>query len=193
MKNQKSLGQISPVILILIGGVIVSMVIIAVFFIIQKPTPTVSEKEIKPKEPVLETNLGDIKIKLIKAEEIGDVLLGSESKNPITTKDVTTTEKFIKVTVSAENIGKIETSYGSWDIGEIVDSEGRKFPYFERLNPWLPAENGCRSSLKPGFNPIFCTKIYEVAKISKDLKVNLTSNKFKVGSIGTESFIDLEL
>jgi hypothetical protein len=191
MNNKKSSGQIPPIILILIGGIItVAVIIIIVFTIIRKPAPPLVSAE--PKGPVLEINLGDVKIKLVKVEDLGNVLLGSDSRNPLTTKDVTTTEKFIKVTVSAENIGKENTKQGDWDIGEIIDSEGRKFTYFEKFNPWLLAQNECRNSLKPGFTPVLCTKIYEVAKISKDLKVKLILGKSGIPGV-KDAFIDLGL
>jgi hypothetical protein len=193
MNNKKLSGQIPPIILILIGGVIVTIIIIiAIFIITQKPKPAPVPEELEKKGPVLEMNLGDIKIKLVRVEDVGNILLSSAGRNPSSARDATTAEKFIKVTVSAENIGKSETNSGEWDIGEVIDGEGRKFPYYEKFNNWLPSQNGCRSSLKPGFTPVLCTKIYEVAKISKDLRIKLISGKNSLPGI-KDAFIDLGL
>lgn len=187
MNNKKLLGKIPPVILI-IGGVVVVVVVMVIFFIIsQQTTPPPPPEEPEPKGPVTELKYKDIKVILVKTEDIGNILFGADS-NYFGKKDVTTTEKFIKVTVTAENTGKEETKSGDWDIGEIIDSEGRKFPYFNKLDAWLPTGNECRKNLKPGFTPIFCTKIYEVAKISKDMKIKI---KFKDAILDAENFIDL--
>jgi hypothetical protein len=125
-------------------------------------------------------------VKLVKAEDIGNTLFGADNRYH-SKENVTTTGKFIRIIVSAENTGKEETKIGDWDIGEIIDGEGRKFSYFSKQDVWLPAGNECKKTLKPGFEPLSCTKIYEVAKVSKDMKVRVIFNAVSSG----KNFIDL--
>ena len=187
MKNKKSSGEISPQILLLMGGIIASVVVAVIIFLVvfKKEAPPLIE-EIKPKGPVTEFKSKNIKVFLAEAEDIGNILLGQDGRNP-GTKDVTTTERFIKVKVFAENIGQEETTSGVWDIGEIVDNEGRKFPYSRGLESWFPADSQCGKNLKPGFTPVFCTRIYEVSKISEGMKIKIMIR----GKTSEEGFIDL--
>jgi len=187
----KSSGEISKNLLILIGIIIVTVVaIFAIINLTKKPPPPPPPTPKEP-EPVYATTVGNINFSLKEAKDLGNELLGSESKYSKTQKDVTTTEKFIELTISAENIGKENTAYGDWDVLELTDSEGRKFSYSRSWDPWISSESKCGDLLKPGFTPTLCTKIYEVAKISTGLKVKITS---KIGKTGQqeENFIDLK-
>ncbi|KPJ57152.1 hypothetical protein AMJ49_02570 [Parcubacteria bacterium DG_74_2] len=193
----KSSGQIPKILLILIGAIIVVVIIaVVVTNIVRKPTtpsPEEIEEEKKP-ELVYEVVIGDIKFKLKEAKDIGSVLNASESKYPEwQQKDLTTTEKFIEVTIGAENIGKDNIQQGFWEMNELIDNEGRNFYSSQETEPWIPVESKCSALLKPGFAPTPCTKIYEVAKISTGLKVRVSSRQTGI-SFGEEKiFIDLGL
>ena len=66
----------------------------------------------------------------------------------------------------------------SWDIENIVDSQGREFvPLDYNANPWLPDPNLCGTLLKPAFDPTPCIKIYEVSKVSAGLKIRVITGK----------------
>ena len=56
------------------------------------------------------------------------------------------------------------------------------------MNPWIPDTSQCGTLLKPGFSPTPCTKIYEVAKISEKLKIEVYSKEDGLGD-----FIDVDL
>ena len=191
MKNiKKSSGEISRGLLIF-GGIIIVAVIISfiVIKVVTRPPapPPVEDGEDEVYQPVYEVVIKDVKFTLKTAKNKGNVLRGSESKSPKWQKDLTTTEKFIEVTIGAENIGKEKTPNYNWDIGEIIDSEGRKFePLGSKVSNWIPKESQCGASLKPAFSSIPCTKIYEVAAVSTDLKVRVFVKEPK-----EESFVDL--
>jgi len=163
--------------MILVGIIIVVVVIIIIAFTaITKPPPPPPPE---PKGPVHEIELGNIKFELVgEAKDKGNILKASESESfefyP-NLPDITTTEKFIEVTVSATNIGKENIQANGWDLLEIIDEDGRKFPFPNKVTNWLPKNNQCRGGLKPGFTPILCTKIYEVAKVSTGLKIKVSA------------------
>jgi hypothetical protein len=138
-------------------------------------------------KPVYEAVVNDIKITFQEAIDLGSVLRGSLSNNSKYEKDLTSTERFIIVTIGAQNKGKEDTPGRVWDLGNIIDSEGRNFiPSGYIAKAWLPEENLCGEVLKPEFDPLSCTKIYEVAKVSKGLKVEvLTSEKEGEGKYGS--------
>lgn len=178
-KYNKSSGQIAKM---LLAGVIVCLIaIIIAYFVIKsaekpsKPAPTTD-----PNIPVAvyETTKNDIKFTFQSAKNLGGVLKGIDSKNSSYQKDRTTTEKFIKVTIGAQNKGKENTSSGDWEIGNIIDADGRTFiPLTSDISSWLPENDYCGDLLKPEFDPIPCTKIYEVSKISTVLKIEVISNQ----------------
>ena len=86
--------------------------------------------------PGFPTNPNDILEEFIKTEHILWI--------PKSQKDLTTTEKFIKVTIGGQNKGKIDTPMNVWNLGNIIDSEGRNFiPNGHDVNPWISKENGC--------------------------------------------------
>jgi len=180
------LGQIPKKLLVIIG-IVVAVVIIGIVIVVsggKEPLPPPPEVTKKPVNEVLVDNV--INVSLEKAFNIGSILYGSDSRYPETQDNVTTTEKFIKVVVQAQNVGKEESENNIWGIGDIIDSEGRRFPYSKTADFWLPVENECGSALKPGFTPVSCSRIYEIAKISEGLKVEVVSGAgIRAKKVGT--------
>ena len=89
-------------------------------------------------------------------------------------ENLTTTERFIKVIVGAQNKSKINTRRGAWDLGNIIDSEGRNFISIDvRTYAFLPRPNLCSTLLKPEFEPVPCVRFYEVSKESDGLKLEV--------------------
>ena len=176
----------------IIIGVVACIGIVAVVLIINmtKPVPPPVVEVEKEPELVYEVKLGEkVRFKLQEVKDRGDILRLEESKNPNFVKqDVTTTERFIEVTISVDNIGKDNIPAGSWDIKEVYDKEGRKFYSSTLLNYWASSSGKCGDLLKPGFSPTLCTKIYEVAKVSTGLKVEVFLREEK-----TTAYIDLGL
>ncbi len=175
-KHNASRGWVSRTLIIL--AVVVFVAIIIVFFAIKfasnvsksKSAPDSSEQ---PK-PVYEKTLGDVRFLFESAQNLGSVLRGSSAMSSYQ-QDVFTTEKFIKVVIRAQNKGKVNIPKFNWDIGNIVDSDGRVFPPSNQVFYFLPRPDTCGELLKPEFEPIPCTKIYEVSKISTHLKVEIIS------------------
>ena len=196
-------GQI-PRGLLIFAGVVVAVVVI-VFLIIKivsgppEPAGTQGEEgegtttEQETYQPIYETAINGIKFTFQKIENKGNILRGSESKYPERQKDLTSKERFIAVTIGAQNIGKETIDKGQWDIGEIIDGAGRKFEFLEReVEPWLPEENNCGASLKPAFSPTLCTKIYEIAKVSTNLKIKVFVGEKGIITGRQEDVIDLK-
>lgn len=182
MKFKKEAGQVSRLLLVLAVIVFVAIIITYLVMRAAERPPKPAENEPVVEMPVYEQTLGDIKFIFQQARDMGGVLYGSQSRNPSWQKDKTTTERFIKVTVGGQNKGPVNIKEGVWDLGNIVDSEGRNFtPLGHDVNPWLPDPNLCEELLKPEFEPTPCVKIYEVSKISKGLKIQVLANK-KVGN-----------
>ena len=193
----KSSGQIAKVLLAL---VIIILVAIGIAYIVIKkaekppaPTPPGPTEPL----PVYEATLGDIRFLFLEATDKGSTLYGKDSSQPDWQKDLTTTERFIEVIVGAQNVGKENTPDKIWSVGEIVDSEGRKFiPSGQEVQNWLPKydEDLCGSILKPSFEPAPCKKIYEVAKISTGLKIKvLLYDKEFSNKIAEEALLDIKL
>lgn len=164
----------------LIAGAIIVVIIIITFIVIRVTKKSPEEGGIKePEEPVYEATIRDIKFTFINAEDKGNILRGSESIYPDRQKDLTTKEKFIKVIIGAQNIGKENISKEKWGLRELTDNEGRIFKPMDSMavKAWIVAEgykgNQCGILLKPGFSPLPCIRIYEVAKISTDFKVKV--------------------
>jgi|SRR5581483_10812522 len=180
-----SRGAISKTLIIVAALVLV--VIITVFFALQLNSmksknqsannSTNNSTANQPPQPVYDVTLGDVKYVLQDAQDLGSRLTSSVSY----ISDLTTTERFIQVTVSAENMGKTNTTSGQWDLGNIIDSDGRVFLQDQAAYSFLPKQpQSCGAILKPAFAPISCTRIYEVAKVSTGLKVevkNSSANK----------------
>ncbi len=173
MKNKES-GEISKVLIII--AIIWLIVIVVVYFII---SATNSRKEQSAKEseqanneplgPVYEKTLGDVRFVFQSAKDLGNLLRGKNSF-----ENISTTERFIKVTVGAQNKGSFNVPQSQWDIGNLIDSEGRNFV---TINPrafnFVPKPDLCGVLLKPEFEPASCVKLYEVSKASEGFKVEI--------------------
>ena len=177
----KSSGQVSKLLLVL--AIIVFVAVIITYLVIKMstppPKPLVTTEPTVP-QPVYEVTLGDIRFVFESSIDKGDVLRVSEAREgSYVQKNVTTVEKFIKVTIGAQNKGKFNIAERSWDIENIVDSEGRNFVPIESytINPWLPNPDLCGDLLKPEFDPTPCTKIYEVSRKSTGLKIKVITGK----------------
>lgn len=190
-------GQIARILLAL--AVILLVAIVIAYFVVKraekKPTPLPPTGTEQPL-PVYDTTIGDVKFVFLETTNLGNTLWGSNSREPDWQKDLKTTERFIELIVGGQNVGKQNTEEGIWDIGEIVDKDGRNFTPLEKdkVRNWLPEENLCGAVLKPSFEPTPCIKIYEVAKIAKDLKVRVfLYKKAYSDERGEESIIDIKL
>jgi uncharacterized protein (UPF0333 family) len=176
-------GQASRTLLIL--AIVVLVAVILTYLIMklaEKPpiSPISTENEI-PK-PVYEVTLGEMKFNFQAAINRGNILKVSSIRNKqysYFTEDITTGEKFIEVTIGAQNMGIDNIEQGAWDIENIIDSEGRNYtPYDQnKINQWLPENNGCGALLRPAFSPTPCTKIYEVSRKSSGLKIRVRAAK----------------
>lgn len=195
MKINKSSGQIAKTLLAL--AVIVLLAIVIAYIVIkraEKPLPPPTPPSEEPK-PVYQATLGDIKFIFLEAIDKGSTLFAKQARYPEWQTDVKTTERFIELTVGAQNVGKENTPERIWDIAEIIDSEERKFtPLTEDVQNWLPEENLCGAVLKPSFEPTPCKKIYEVAKISTGLKIRVfIYEKNYLDKIASEGLLDIQL
>lgn len=180
----KSAGQVSRLLLVL--AVVVLVAVIITFLLMkmaekpQKPTPT--ETTTVPL-PVYEQTLGNIRFIFQSAIDRGNLLKVSDVTNKQYTsyslKDYPTGEKFIAVTVGAQNIGTKNTEQKAWDIENVVDSQGREFIPLDNytVSPWLPNPDLCGALLKPAFNPTPCMKIYEISRESTGLKIRVETGK----------------
>lgn len=190
----KSSGQVAKVLLSLAVLVLVAMAVAYIIVSRTKPTPPPVVEQPTEAKPVYEATVGDIRFIFLEATDKGNILRGSESINPQWQKDVTTTERFIELVVGAQNVGKFNTEQRIWDIGEIIDSEGRNFiPTVKDVRNWLPQTDQCGSVLQPSFEPTPCTKIYEVAKVSKGLKIKVYVAKNGSFTNGDVDIIDIKL
>jgi len=178
MKFDKSSGQVSRLLLVL--AIVVLVAVIITFLILKMaekpPSPNTPTTHTIPL-PVYEQKLGNIRFVYMSAIDKGNLLKASDITKKVssTQKDYPTGEKFIQVTIGAQNIGKENIEKNAWDIENIVDSEGREFVPTEgsAIKPWLPDPDLCGALLKPNFDPIPCTKIYEVAKSSSGFKIRI--------------------
>lgn len=171
-------GQVSRLLLVL--GIVIFVAVIIVFIVMKVTSPPpkpIIEVPIGPKV-VYEAVLGDIKFIFQEARDMGKILAGSKSRYPDWQKDLITTEKFIIVTIGAQNKGKENIPQRVWDIGNIIDSEGRNYePLDQTANAWQPEPNLCSALLKPEFAALPCVKIYEVSRISTGLKIVVSAFK----------------
>jgi len=194
MNFNKSSGQISKI--LIISAMIILVVMIVIFGVV-KFINTKKKSDSKKSEnsttiikeapkPIYETTLSDIKFLLKSSEDLGNILNIDLSYG----EDLTTTEKFIKVVVGAQNKGKNNIPQYTWDLGNIIDSDGRNFVSInDKAYYLLPKPDLCGALLKPEFNPVPCVKYYEVSKKSKGLKVMVMVVEPKK----QESLIDLNL
>jgi len=191
MKFKLSSGQASKVIIIV--AAVVFLLIILIYggiMLFGKKSQTTQQTKTqqvpeKPK-PVYEATIGNVRFVLESSTDLGRVI---PSKTQFES-DYTTTERFIKIVIGAQNKGKNNISDRSWDIGNIVDSEGRNFASInDKLYSILPRPDLCGALLKPEFDPLPCIKYYEVSKISRDMKIEVKVTGGKAQS----SFLNLKL
>lgn len=173
----KESGQTSRLLLVL--AVIVLVAVVIVFLIMKMaqkpPAPPVPQTVVAL--PVYEKTLGDIRIIFESSLDRGQDLTAPK-KNTLHIDNPGA--KFIQVTVAAQDVGNQLIGAGAWTIGNIVDSQGRNFvPEGSNLNAWLPTPNMCGAILHPSFDPVPCTKIYKVSKVSTGLKVVIISKKMQ--------------
>lgn len=200
--NLKSSGK--SALFLILGAVIIIIVALVVVAYLRTSSRDSENSEpveiVKGEMPELvhEVVIGDIKFTLVEAKDIGNILRCQE-RTVLPTRcrpqdDLVTTDKFIKVTITAQNIGKDDIRRGNWSVEELVDSDGRKF-YSARAGRWIPEESECAALLKPSFTPTSCTEIYDVAKHSIGLKLRVFAyaNPEKRTGPSKESFIDLGL
>jgi len=192
IKNKKFVkesGQLSMKQMVILGAIgAVGAIIIILSSDVLKSTKTPIPTVNKEQEPVYEVILGKaVRFKLQEVKDRGDTLLLEESTMPqFVKKNVTTTERFIEVSVLVDNISQDNINIGRWDIKEIYDSEGSKFYSEPVFNYWASRESQCGDILKPKFTPTLCSKIYNVSKISTGLKLELYFKESK-----EQVFIDL--
>ncbi|TSC94766.1 MAG: hypothetical protein CEN87_300 [Parcubacteria group bacterium Licking1014_1] len=186
-KYNKQLGQASRLLLILAIIVLVAVIISYLIVKMAEKPPRPSTEEQTVPQPFYEQTIGDMRFVFQEARDLGRVLSGSQSRYPQWQKDLITTERFIKVTIGAQNKGKENIRNGTWNIENIVDSEGRNYvPLDYSASAWLPEQDLCGDLLKPEFSLISCVKIYEVSKISTGLKIRVMDTSKKA-----EALIDL--
>jgi len=178
----KSAGQASRLLLVL--AVVVLVAVIIVYLVMKMADRPVEPPTLNPggvELPVYEKTLGNIRFVFASAIDRGSVLRATSP----TQKDLVATAggKFIQVTIGAQNVGTENTEQNVWDINNIVDSNGRNFiPVTgDVVRSWLPSSSFCGALLKPAFDPLPCTKIYEVSKISTGLKIGVESGKNRTG------------
>jgi len=176
-------GQVSKMLLVL--AVVILIAAIIVFLVIkmaEKPARPISEEEETVQRPTYEQTLYNLKFVFESAINKGNTLFASDVKSNSYSyykTNLTTTENFIEVKIGAKNMGKINIEEGSWNIQNIIDSEGREFVPLDdySVSPWLPEKDLCGSLLKPAFDPTPCIKIYEVSKDSTGLKIRVITGK----------------
>jgi len=197
MKISKESGQVSRLLLVLAVVVLVAAIIVYLVMRMASPPPAPDGPDTTEVPlPVYEQQLGDIKFSFISSINKGSVLRASEIRNKqyISSyqKDITTTERFIQVTVGAKNMGTANTEINAWTLENIVDSEGRNFVPEEGYSvaAWLPDPNLCGALLKPAFDPTPCTKIYAVSKESTGLKIRVQTGLENKASNLTSGKID---
>ena len=198
-KFKKQSGQVSRLLLVL--AIVVLVAVVIVYLVMQMaerpPAPDISDPDNGGvPQPSYEQTLGNIKFVFIDSVDLGSTLTSATAVRKTSARDpLTTTERFVKVTVGAQNKGKMNIEERAWDIGDIIDSEGRRFVPLSgyKINSWIPEDSACGALLKPEFDPAPCTKIYEVAKISTGLKITIMTGKDNQKSNFTSDDFDQEL
>jgi hypothetical protein len=201
MKFNKSSGQASRLLLVLAIVVLVAVILVFLIMKMTEKPPAPAPKQVSTIQlPVYEKQLGNINFIFQSALDKQTVLKVSDIKNrqyaSSNQKDLPVDNlgaKYIEVTVGAQNMGTANTEQNSWNIENIVDSQGRNFvPMTDQsVGPWLPVPDLCGAVLHPAFDPSPCTKIYEVSNQSAGLKirvetgVNNTSENFSSGKINS--------
>lgn len=199
-KFNKSSGQASKLLLIL--AIVVFIAGIMIYLVMKMATPAlkpVSSATPKPTAtpgPVYQKQLNDINFVFESAVNRGSLLSGSDiiNSNQFGAPQSVSADpggSFLQVTIGAQNEGQANTAEGEWDIGNIVDSQGRNFIPMDNnvVGAWLSSQNACNVLLRPAFEPVLCTKIYQVSDKSTGLKITI-QNKQK-GKKATTSLLDL--
>lgn len=177
-------GQASRLLIVLAAVVLVAVIITYLILrMAEKPAKPDVLPDTTVQLPVYEQQLGNIRFIHLSALNRGNTLRASDildkQYSSSYTKNFTTGEKFIQVTIGAQNKGTVNTEQNAWDIENIVDSEGRNFIPLDgyTISPWLPNPDLCGAILKPAFDPTPCVKIYEVSKESTGLKIRVETGK----------------
>jgi hypothetical protein len=199
-KHNKELGQVSRLLLVL--AVIVLVAVVITFLILkmaEKPSAPVKPVTPTVPLPVYEQTLGNVRFVFESAIDEGSDLKVADiiNKQYVSSNqgDLLVDNpgaKFIKVTIGAQNTGTQNTEQNSWNIENIVDSQGRNFVPLEgyTISPWLASPDLCGALLKPAFDPTPCTKIYEVSKASSGLKIRVETGKDNTASNFSSGKID---
>jgi hypothetical protein len=163
---------ILAVIILIVAGIVYG---VTRFALSKKTSSTVNNG---PPPLVYDLSIGDIRFILESSVNMGSVLYGKASRFPNYQPNLVTTEKFIKVTVRAQDKGNNDTTQYAWDLGNIVDSAGRNFlPITDKAYSWIPFPDLCGAVLHPEFEPTPCVRYYEVSKVSEGLKLEVISVK----------------
>jgi hypothetical protein len=175
-------GQVSRLLLVLAVVILVAVIIVyLVMRMAEKPAKPVPKPTPTTPQPVYEQTLENVRFVFESARDVGNVLSASAITNQSYSyqKDIHTTERYVIVTIGAQNVGKENIPERSWDIQDIVDSVGREFVPLDSYTVagWLPNPNLCQTLLKPAFDPTPCQKIYEVSKKSTGLKIKVATGK----------------
>ena len=174
----KQSGAIAKVLLAL--GIVVLIGLGVAYLVVNsaKPKPKPTEIPTTP-QAVYESTINDIRFVFLESTDLGKTLFAKNSLRPEWNKDIHTTERYIKVIVGAQNVAKENTLDRIWNLGDIIDSEGRHYVPLKRdkIGDWLPLVELCGDILKPSFEPTPCTKLYEVANVAKGLKVTVMHYK----------------
>ena len=194
LKNiQKQSGQIAKTLLVLAIIVLIALVVAYIVVNRTKPKPQPTPGPEPEALPVYENTIGNIRFLFLEATDLGSILLGKESRSDWQ-PDIKSTERFIKVMVGAQNIGKENTSEQIWTIGDIIDDEGRSYiASGDETRNWLPEKLLCGTILKPSFDPTPCIKIYEVANVAKNLKIKILVYRKSYSQEYDEALIDIKL
>jgi len=182
MKFNQS-GQVSRLILVLAIVILVAVIIVyLVMRMAEKPSKPAATSEPEIPQPTYEQILGDVRFVFENARDIGNVLKTSTATNSQYSsyqEDLYTTERYVVITIGAQNVGKENIEERSWDIENVIDSEGREFVPLDsyEVSAWLPNPNLCQTLLKPAFDPTPCVKIYEVSKKSNGLKIRVMTGE----------------
>ena len=183
MQFNKSSGQVSRVLIIM--GIVILLAAVVVYFGIKfaagkKATNTVDNTVAtvpEPPKPVYDVAIGEVQFTLVSARDLGNLLVDTKSGYH---QNISTTEKFIQVVITAQNTGKMNTEQYIWSLGNIVDSDGRIFNQIGSAGYYFqPNPDWCGAILKPDFTPKTCVRIYEVAKGSNELKVQVNAPQAK--------------
>jgi len=184
-------GQVSRAILVMAGAVLVIAVIVFIAISIvnsKKPANTPPQDTTtnnEPPKPIYDATVGDIYFKILSSLDMGNILVDARPQYTITT-----TDRFIKVAISAQNKGKMAIGMGSWDLGNIIDSDGRVYVSITaKAYNFLPKPDLCGASMKPEFTPTTCVRIYEVSKASRGMKVEIINKT----AGGAPALLDLKL